>query len=99
MNRDVSSYPLPPVLVIKPETGWHTPLPSGRMRLMKMVRKLMLFVLGAALLPHSSLAVAADISPAVRRIEPQVVAWRRDIHAHPELGNREHPSAAARNRL
>lgn len=26
---------------------------------------------------------------AVAALEPQVIAWRRDFHAHPELGNRE----------
>ena len=29
------------------------------------------------------IAIAAD------KIEPQCIAWRRDIHEHPELGNRE----------
>jgi amidohydrolase len=28
------------------------------------------------------------------RVEPKVVAWRRDIHQHPELGNREFRTAA-----
>ena len=31
----------------------------------------------------SAIAVAAD------RLEPQLIAWRRDLHANPELGNRE----------
>jgi amidohydrolase len=30
-----------------------------------------------------------EIAAAADRIEPKVVAWRRDIHEHPELGNRE----------
>ena len=29
-----------------------------------------------------------------REIEAQVVSWRRDIHEHPELGNREFRTAA-----
>ncbi|WP_457652986.1 amidohydrolase [Rhodocaloribacter sp.] len=29
-----------------------------------------------------------------RAVEPQVIAWRRDIHAHPELSNREFRTAA-----
>ena len=29
------------------------------------------------------------LEAAARRLEPKVVAWRRDIHEHPELGNRE----------
>ena len=31
---------------------------------------------------------------AVAAIEPQLLAWRRDIHQHPELGNREVRTAA-----
>jgi amidohydrolase len=32
---------------------------------------------------HAAIDAAAD------KIEPQTIAWRRDIHEHPELGNRE----------
>lgn len=31
----------------------------------------------------------AALDAAVRAVEPQVIAWRRDFHAHPELSNRE----------
>jgi amidohydrolase len=31
----------------------------------------------------------AALDAAVRAVEPQVIAWRRDLHAHPELSNRE----------
>lgn len=31
----------------------------------------------------------AAIDAAVAKIEPQCIAWRRDLHEHPELGNRE----------
>jgi amidohydrolase len=34
-------------------------------------------------------ALAARIDSAARTVEPRVVEWRRDLHAHPELGNRE----------
>ena len=30
-----------------------------------------------------------EIAIAAAKIEPQVIAWRRDIHEHPELGNNE----------
>ena len=36
----------------------------------------------------------ARVTDAARRVEPKVVAWRRDIHAHPELGNREFRTSA-----
>jgi hypothetical protein len=33
--------------------------------------------------------VHAEIAQRVKAIEPQLIEWRRDIHAHPELGNFE----------
>ena len=46
----------------------------------------------------ASLTAQADIrndaDDAAGRIEGRVIEWRRDIHAHPELGNREHRTAA-----
>lgn len=40
------------------------------------------------------------IDQRAREIEPQVVAWRRDIHENPELGNREfHTSALVAEHL
>jgi amidohydrolase len=38
-------------------------------------------------------ALAAAIAEASARIEAQVIAWRRDIHQNPELGNREFRTA------
>ncbi len=38
--------------------------------------------------------IADQIDAAAPAIEDQVIAWRRDFHAHPELGNREHRTAA-----
>ena len=38
--------------------------------------------------------LAGQIDQAARDLEPQVIAWRRDLHAHPELGNREFRTAA-----
>ncbi len=34
-----------------------------------------------------------QIEAQIAELEPQVVAWRRDIHEHPELGNREFRTA------
>src|ERR1700743_2291851 len=31
----------------------------------------------------------AAIDAAADKIEPRTIAWRRDLHEHPELGNRE----------
>jgi amidohydrolase len=33
------------------------------------------------------------IAPSIDKIEPQCVAWRKEIHQHPELGNREFNTA------
>jgi amidohydrolase len=47
----------------------------------------------AAALPNASAAQAPALSAQaqarIAALEPKVVAWRRDIHQHPELGNRE----------
>ena len=34
-------------------------------------------------------AQRAEVTAAAQRLQGKVVAWRRDIHQHPELGNRE----------
>jgi amidohydrolase len=39
--------------------------------------------------PDKPFAFDADVAAAADRIEPRVLAWRRDIHQNPELGNRE----------
>ncbi|GAA4391625.1 amidohydrolase [Hymenobacter koreensis] len=54
---------------------------------------------GALLLiaPAASAQKNADaqrIATLSAKIEPQVIAWRRDLHEHPELGNRETRTAA-----
>jgi amidohydrolase len=42
--------------------------------------------LAAALVP---VARAADLDPLLKTVDSKVIAWRRDIHQHPELSNRE----------
>ncbi len=42
----------------------------------------------------SASPLAAQIDSAAQAVEAAVVGWRRDFHAHPELGNREHRTAA-----
>jgi amidohydrolase len=52
---------------------------------------------GLALLTTGATAQPAlddDVAGLVDDVMPKVVAWRRDIHAHPELGNREFRTAA-----
>jgi amidohydrolase len=47
-----------------------------------------LFVLALAVIPPAA-AEADDLESRIERVMPKVVAWRRDIHRHPELSNRE----------
>jgi metal-dependent amidase/aminoacylase/carboxypeptidase family protein len=37
--------------------------------------------------------ISAAIDAAADKIEPKTIAWRRDFHEHPELGNREFRTA------
>jgi amidohydrolase len=51
-------------------------------------------VLAAALIAASNAPPAlaqerAEVASAAQKLQPEVLAWRRDIHQHPELGNRE----------
>ena len=43
--------------------------------------------------PATDLALTQRVDAAAQALEPQVVAWRRDLHEHPELGNREFRTA------
>lgn len=43
--------------------------------------------------PIAASSLATAIDPACEAIEAAVIAWRRDLHQHPELGNREFRTA------
>jgi metal-dependent amidase/aminoacylase/carboxypeptidase family protein len=43
--------------------------------------------------PAAASSLAAQIDAAAAQVMPDVVAWRRDFHANPELGNREFRTA------
>lgn len=47
-----------------------------------------------SLAPLSAAADRAAVASTAEAIEEQVISWRRDIHQHPELGNREFRTAA-----
>ena len=44
---------------------------------------------GISIAPILAVDMSREIDAATVRVMPQVVEWRRFIHAHPELGNRE----------
>ncbi|MEO6065439.1 MAG: amidohydrolase [Lysobacterales bacterium] len=56
--------------------------------------------LAAAIFLACSVGIAAQpaidttVDAAAKSLQPKVLAWRRDIHEHPELGNRETRTAA-----
>ncbi len=58
-----------------------------------MSRRSLALAAALALAPASAFAqspaLSASTQSRIAAIEPKVVAWRRDIHEHPELGNRE----------
>ncbi len=43
--------------------------------------------------PAIDLALVELVDAAAQAVEAQVIAWRRDLHQHPELGNREFRTA------
>jgi amidohydrolase len=49
--------------------------------------------LGAVPLGAQTAVLPLPVQARIASIEPRVVAWRRDIHQHPELGNREFRTA------
>jgi amidohydrolase len=53
---------------------------------------LMVAALGAT--PAGAATNVGQVAAAAKAVQPKVVAWRRDIHEHPELGNQEVRTAA-----
>jgi amidohydrolase len=51
-------------------------------------------LLATALLAPSLAAAASETETLAAAVDAQVLEWRRDIHQHPELGNREFRTAA-----
>jgi amidohydrolase len=56
-------------------------------------RTLALLLLATAPLGAQRPVLPAATETQIAKLEQQVIAWRRDIHQHPELGNREHRTA------
>ncbi|AWB23415.1 amidohydrolase [Methylobacterium currus] len=50
--------------------------------------------IGDAPVPAPARPVHDVLDAAAREVEAAMIAWRRDIHANPELGNQEHRTAA-----
>jgi amidohydrolase len=64
--------------------------PFGFVTLARMRRfSLLLLAVGLAVSRGAAQGLSADIDARVTAVMPKVIAWRRDIHQHPELSNRE----------
>src|SRR5687767_3805874 len=61
----------------------------SRLPLMRPVLISVAIVLGFSHTAFAQMPSGAELQRRVDAIMPKVVAWRRDIHEHPELGNRE----------
>ena len=67
-------------------------LHCGCMRTAVFALIVILGTLGAATVPAAGIRAQdlnAAVADRVQAVMPKVVAWRRDIHEHPELSNRE----------
>jgi amidohydrolase len=62
---------------------------------MNLRRTLLSLLLAAAAVPAQAAVTDAQLDAAATAVMPQVVAWRRDFHQHPELGNREFRTSKA----
>ncbi|MGH7693404.1 MAG: amidohydrolase [Gemmatimonadaceae bacterium] len=56
---------------------------------MKLFVATALFLVGPTLLAQAPSRLVSDLDTRAKALEGKVVAWRRDIHQNPELGNRE----------
>ena len=62
---------------------------------MRQVTFLLPFALLLAGAPaHAQVGQRTEVAAAAQRLQGRVVEWRRDIHQHPELGNREFRTSA-----
>jgi amidohydrolase len=53
-----------------------------------------LLLLGVTLQPAAATSLDAEIASRAQAVMPEVIAWRRRIHANPELSNQEEQTAA-----
>ena len=60
---------------------------------MKHIFAIVLVVAAPQLLSAQAAPIPVAIEASIRQIEPKLIDWRRDIHQHPELGNREFRTA------
>ena len=59
----------------------------------RLASAMLLFLAGSMSAQPAGRTRAAGVEARIERVMPEVVAWRRDIHQHPELSNREFRTA------
>ena len=64
------------------------------MRPSKLFPRLLASALACSMTAATAASLDDSIIAGAARIEPQVIAWRRDFHQHPELSNREVQTSA-----
>jgi hypothetical protein len=85
---------------LKADTRASLPFPPRRKPMSRRLRFLLPFVLLAASMPPPAQAQSPvpDLEKEIRQraaaIESKLIAWRRDIHEHPELGEQETRTSA-----
>lgn len=60
---------------------------------MKHILALLLVAAVPQILAAQGAPIPAAVEASIRQVEPKLIGWRRDIHQHPELGNREFRTA------
>lgn len=64
-----------------------------RTRLLADTSLILLMIVSNHVFGKSQQALHKELDQLAQEVESQVIAWRRDIHEHPELGNREFRTA------
>lgn len=59
---------------------------------MKHLLSVLMIALGASSI-HAQAPIPAPVEASIKDAEARLISWRRDIHQHPELGNREFRTA------
>lgn len=57
------------------------------------MKKIILYFIASAIYIPSFSQLNEKVSASIEKIEPQCIAWRKQIHEYPELGNREFKTA------
>lgn len=81
----------PPACPVPKDLRSRSPFPRARL-----LQGLWVIALGSSLsgLLGSAATLSPQIESRIKAVTERVVAWRRDIHQHPELGNREFRTSA-----